>query len=156
MSPAPSPPWPGRFASAPDAAVVYGDIRRWNRVAPIDVVKPSLDRGLHGTRVMPVHHPACFVTNELFQRVGGFDLSFPVFADYDWIRRVVSGGAVLRYCPQVLTNFRLGGVSTMRFAMRERYRVFRANGSGVVAAAATVAYSCVVVLRNRLRQEPAA
>ena len=118
-------------------------------------MKPPLDGGVPGPLVMPVHHPACFVKREVFSRFGGFDLSFPVFADYDWIRRVISGGAELRYCPQVLTNFRVGGVSTVRYAVGERYRVFRASGSGVVAAAATVLYSCGVVLRNRLRRDRA-
>jgi glycosyltransferase len=101
--------------------------------------------------MMPVNHPACFVKKELFDRFGGFDTSYRVFADYDWIRRVVGGGVLLYYCPRVLTNFRLAGVSTMKFATRERYRVFRAHGAGALAAAATVAYSCAVVLRNRFR-----
>ena len=32
-------------------------------------------------------------------------------------RRVINRGAQLHYRPQVLTNFRMGGVSTVRFAV---------------------------------------
>jgi glycosyltransferase involved in cell wall biosynthesis len=141
------------FRLSPEVALVHGDIRRWNRNMPLDVVKSALERGLHNTLAMPFNHPACFVKRELFSHFGGFDhLTYPVFADYDWARRVIDGGVVVRYCPRVLTNFQLGGVSTARFAIRERYRVFRANGGGMLPAWRTVAYSCAVVLRNRLRR----
>ena len=100
---------------------------------------------------MPVHHPATFVRRDVFARHGGFDLSYRYFADFDWIARVVSAGTRLHYCPVVLTNFTLGGVSTVRFALEERYRVLRANGVGVGAAMWTAFYNCGVVLRNRLR-----
>jgi hypothetical protein len=46
----------------------------------------------------------------------------------------------------------MGGVSTTRVAIRELYRVFRANGAGMLSASWTVGYSCGVVLRNRLRR----
>lgn len=139
------------FKASPDASIVHGDIRRWHRDKPIDVVKPSFDRGFHGTRVMPVHHPACFAKRDVFSRFGGFDTSYQLFADYDWVRRVVRGGAVLRYCPRVLTNFTVGGATTQRLALREQYRVFRANGVGTLAALGTVGYTFAVKIRNRLR-----
>jgi glycosyltransferase involved in cell wall biosynthesis len=140
------------FRDAPHAGIVHGDVRRWTGTTVVDIVKPSLDRGLHGTLVMPFNHPACFVRKEVYGRLGTFDLAYPLFADYDWARRVVKAGVVFHYLPRVLTNFRFGGVSTMRFAVRERYRVFRANGASAVSAWRTVAYSCAVVLRNRLRR----
>jgi glycosyltransferase involved in cell wall biosynthesis len=139
------------FREAELASVVHGDVRRWVRDAQLDVVKPPEGRGVHGTVVMPVHHPACFVRRSVFEQFGGFDTTYRIFADYDWILRVVGGGAILQYCPKVLTNFRVGGVSTMRFAVAERYRVLRAGGAGVLAACRTVAYSCGAVLRNRWR-----
>ncbi len=137
--------------TVPDAALVHGDVRRWVGDRAVDVVKPSLDRGLHGTLVMPVNHPATFTRRDVFSRVGTFDLAYRLFADYDWARRVIRAGMPMHYCPAVLTNFAVGGLSTMRYAIGERYRVFRANGATVFAAARTVAYTCAVVFRNRLR-----
>ena len=140
------------FRLSPEAGIVHGDVRRWSGTTLVDVVKPSLDLGFHGTLVMPINHPACFVRREVFSRFGAFDPSYRIFADYDWVRRLIKAGVVLQYVPEVLTNFRFGGVSTMRFAVRERYRVFRANGASALSACSTVAYSCVVVLRNRFRR----
>lgn len=140
------------FRDAPAAGIVHGDVRRWTGTTPVDVVKPSLGNGFHRTLVMPINHPSCFVRRDVFGRFGTFDLAYPLFADYDWAWRVVNAGVVFHYLPRVLTNFRFGGVSTMRFAIRERYRVFRANGAGVLSAWRTVAYSCAVVLRNRFRR----
>ncbi len=140
------------FSAFPDAGIVHGDVRRWAGTMAVDVVKPSLDRGFHRTLVMPINHPSCFVRKDVFARFGTFDLAYPLFADYDWARRVVKAGVVFHYLPRVLTNFRFGGVSTMRFAVRERYRVFRANGASAASAWKTVAYSCAVVLRNRFRR----
>jgi glycosyltransferase involved in cell wall biosynthesis len=140
------------FREAPHAGVVHGDVRRWTGTTVVDVVKPTLDRGFHGTLVMPINHPSCFVRKEVFGRFGTFNLAYPLFADYDWARRVVKAGVAFHYVPRVLTNFRFGGVSTMRFAVRERYRVFRANGASALSALRTVVYSCAVVLRNRFRR----
>jgi glycosyltransferase involved in cell wall biosynthesis len=140
------------FRVSPEAGIVHGDVRRWSGTTLVDVVKPSLDLGFHGTLVMPINHPASFVRREVFGRFGAFDVSYRIFADYDWVRRLIKAGVVLRYVPAVLTNFRFGGVSTMQFAVRERYRVFRANGASALSACTTVAYSCGVVLRNRFRR----
>jgi glycosyltransferase involved in cell wall biosynthesis len=139
------------ISAVPDARIIHGDIRRWVSGVPIDVVKPTLGRGFHGTLKMPVHHPATFAHRDVFTRVGTFDLAYRVFADYDWARRVVRAGTVLHYCPAVLTNFAMGGVSTTRVAAAELYCVFRANGASVFAAVLAVAYSCAVAFRSRLR-----
>jgi glycosyltransferase involved in cell wall biosynthesis len=146
---------PSALATVARAFHEVPGVRRWTAVAPLDVVRPPTGRRRKGAVTMPVHHPACFVTRNVFDRVGGFNLTFPVFADYDWVMRVVADGAEFHYCPTVLTNFRLGGVSTMRFAWRERYRVVRAHGCSVLSAWYTVAHSCAAVLRNRLRRADA-
>ena len=137
------------FRVSPGVSIVHGDIRRWNHGEPIDIVKPSGQQPNGGQLAMPFHHPASFVRQELFERFGGFDTTFRIFADFEWMNRVVKGGALLRYCPQVFTNFQIGGLSTMRCAARERYRVFRTVGAGSLRAAAATGYGCAAVLRNR-------
>ena len=139
------------FRESPEASVVHGDVRRWLRASPHDIVKSTRARRGQSVLRISVNHPACFVRRDVFARFGGFDLTYPMCADYDWIERVIRGGAVLRYVPHVLTNFAMGGVSSTRFIIRERYRVRRANGAGILPAAGWVARSCAVVLRNRWR-----
>jgi glycosyltransferase involved in cell wall biosynthesis len=138
------------FRSAPHADIVHGDIRRWVDGAPMDVVRPPAGGGPWQRVLMPLNHPACFVRRDVFARFGRFDTSYRIFADYEWARRVINRGAQLHYRPQVLTNFRMGGVSTVRFAVKERYRVYRASGVGLFSTATAISYSCAAVLRNRL------
>ena len=136
--------------SAPDADVVHGDIQRWIDGAPLDVVRPPGGTGLWQRVLMPLNHPACFARRDVFTRFGRFDTSYRIFADFEWARRVINRGARLHYLQRVLTNFRMGGVSTVRFAVTERYRVYRASGIGLFATATAISYSCAGVLRNRL------
>ena len=139
------------FRATPQASIVYGDIRRWHLGKPLDVVKPSSIRANRGQLAMPFHHPASFARRELFERFGMFDITYRIFADFEWISRVAKGGAILHYHPRVFTNFQIGGLSTMHCAVRERYRVFRAIGVGPLRAAAATGYGCAAVLRNRIR-----
>lgn len=140
------------FEQLPESDIVHGDVHRWAGAKSLGIARPPQGRAATSTLVIPLNHPACFVRREVFDDVGLFDLSYPVFADYDWVRRVVRAGKTLTYCPEVLTNFRVGGVSTMRIAWRERYRVFRANGASVLSAWRTIGYTSMVVLRNHLRR----
>ena len=134
----------------PESSIVHGDIRRWDDSGPLDVVKPASTHATGGRWAMPLHHPASFARRELFSHFGGFDTSYRIFGDFEWISRVVRGGAALHYYPQVLTNFRVGGLSTTRCSPGERYRVFRAAGANPVHALAAMSYGCAAVLRNRL------
>ena len=138
------------FGAYPDSSIVHGDIRRWGQNGPLDEVRPAAVRRSGAWFAMPLHHPASFVRRELFERFGGFDTTYRIFGDFEWISRVLRGGARLHYCPHVLTNFEVGGLSTMRCSPKERYRVFRAAGANPLGALAAVSYGCAAVLRNRL------
>lgn len=139
------------FVAAPDVGIVHGDERIWRGERAVRVVKPPLSRplGAVDALLLPVNHPATFVRRDVYRRCGGFDLRYRTCADYDWIRRVQAAGVQFEYLPHILTNFSIGGVSTFRFLVGERYRVRRAHGAGRLAAAAWVARTCLVVAKNR-------
>lgn len=143
------------FSAHPDASIVHGDIRRWDSVGPLNVVKPATTEPTGCDWAMPLHHPASFARRQLFTRFGPFDTTYRIFGDFEWISRVMRGGALLHYCPRVLTNFRVGGLSTMRCSPAERYRVFRAAGANPVRALVAVSYGCAAVMRNRLNAKRA-
>lgn len=75
-------------------------------------------------------HQVVFARRALFQRVGGFDLAYPVNADYDWLLRAFSGGARTRYLNRDIAYFADGGFHTQqglahereRFAIKTKYR----------------------------------
>lgn len=60
-------------------------------------------------------HATFFVSSEVYKKYGAFDLSVPVLADYDFYSRCVRDGAILRGVDRVISNFRLGGISSSFF-----------------------------------------
>ena len=61
---------------------------------------------------MPLQHPAVFVTKAVYERLGGFDLSFPHIADYDFIWRCYAdGGVKFLFVDSVVSYMREGGAS---------------------------------------------
>jgi glycosyltransferase involved in cell wall biosynthesis len=57
-------------------------------------------------------HPAFFARRSVYERLGTFDTSFRIAADYDWLLRVLaSGGVQPAYIPEVLVKMRWGGAS---------------------------------------------
>ena len=130
-----------RFAD-PSVRLVYGDleyvakadlgrvIRRW--------VSCSFTSGLLRQGWMPPH-PTLFVHREAYRAVGGYDTSYRIAADYDFVLRYFRRcGQQSRHVPRVLVRMRVGGASNRSLSnvMRktsEDYRILRANGVGGVA-----------------------
>lgn len=91
-----------------DCDVLYGNVLRVPRQ---DVYDGPFDLGKLLTR--NICHQAIFYRRELFHRLGGFDLRFPVLADWEFNLRCMLDQAVrFRHVDEVVARFRLGGVST--------------------------------------------
>lgn len=75
---------------------------------------------------MPFGHPGLAVTRRLFQDLGGFDTSYRIAADYDFILRMLlqgTRGAVLK---SSFATFRAGGVSEdMERSEKEKIEIWR-------------------------------
>ncbi len=67
-----------------------------------------------------ITHPTCFVTKGAYQALGLFDLSYRSAADYDLMLRFWRSQKVV-FTPilRVLSNFRLGGMSSSQKGVRE-------------------------------------
>jgi glycosyltransferase len=122
----------------PAVEAAYGDLdyvtqdatrvlRRW-RSGPYG--RSRLARGW-----MPPH-PAFFARRSVYERLGAFDTSFRIAADYDWLLRVLGSGAVHpAYIPEVLVKMRWGGASNRSLARllrksREDLLALRRHGIG--------------------------
>lgn len=118
---------------------VYGDLDYVSSNDPLRIVRswrssqfvPSmLARGW-----MPPH-PSLFLKREIFERLGPYDISFRIAADYEAILRYFSSEPFYtRHIPDVLVKMRLGGVSnqSLRHIMlksSEDLRALRKNGIG--------------------------
>lgn len=74
-----------------------------------------------------ITHPTCFVTKEAYDRFGMFNTRYRSAADYDLMLRYWETQQVV-FTPvmKVMSNFRLGGISSSQVGVREnamiRYR----------------------------------
>ncbi len=57
-------------------------------------------------------HPSLYVKREIYEKIGNFDSSLKIAADYDFMLRTIKSGATLSYIPKTIVKMRAGGVST--------------------------------------------
>jgi glycosyltransferase len=82
---------------------------------------------------MPAH-PTFFLKKSVYEKHGGFDLSFRIAADYDFMLRVLGDESLsFSYLPEVITKMRVGGMSNRSLKnilqkSREDYRAIKKNG----------------------------
>jgi glycosyltransferase involved in cell wall biosynthesis len=74
-------------------------------------------------------HPATFVRKRAFDRVGKFDTSYRIAADYDHIVRCFTAPVSTRFVDVIVSRMRMGGLSEDRFMLscRERKAVIRSH-----------------------------
>lgn len=129
----------------PAVEAVYGDLVYVRREDPERVVRHWRAGEFTPERLawgwMPPH-PTLYVRRPLYQRLGGFDASYRIAADYEHMLRVLRGlrGRVV-YLPETLVRMRTGGASNRSLGnvLRksfEDYRALRANGVGGAGALA--------------------
>ncbi len=70
-------------------------------------------------------HPALFAKKELYIKYGGFDMSYQIAADIDWVMKVCLNGANVLCVEDYFTYFSDGGVSFRKRykALEEQYQV---------------------------------
>lgn len=125
-----------------DIEAVYGDLLYVMRDDPEQVVRYwkagmfSLGQLRQGW--MPPH-PTFYARRSLYERLGVFDTSYRIAADYECMLRFLRSGIKVVYVPQVLVRMRLGGASnrSLKNILRkslEDYRVLKANKIGGMGA----------------------
>lgn len=75
-----------------------------------------------------IQHPTCFVPQKLYKTYGNYLTTYRVSADYDLILRYVKAGVKFSFIETIITNFRLGGLSSLPQAEKEMYRVRMKHG----------------------------
>lgn len=76
-----------------------------------------------------ITHPTCFVTSKAYEELGVFDLKYRSAADYDLMLRFFESQKVV-FTPihRVLSNFRLGGMSSTQVGVRENAKIRYKHG----------------------------
>ena len=135
----------GKIAAAfedPDVGAVYGDlvyVRSDNLERVIRYWKSGgFDHAALRRGWMPPH-PTFYARRSVYERLGGFNQSYKIAADYDCMLRFLGhGGIHVAYIPEVLVRMRLGGESnrSLNNIIRkslEDYRAIRENNIGGLA-----------------------
>jgi glycosyltransferase involved in cell wall biosynthesis len=111
----------------PDTGIAHADARRYRRgeSTPCAIWRNRPEWLL--PILMPHVHPACFVRRTVYQQIGGFDPSYTVAMDYDFLWRCKVSGVKSVKLPDLLANFELGGLanSHRKQARLEMYRIAR-------------------------------
>lgn len=132
----------GRIAkifSDPAVDAVYGDLVYTKKDAAETVVRYWRSGEFSASGLlkgwMPPH-PTLYVRKAVYDRLGLFDTSYRIAADYDFILRLLTTkGIQIRYIPEVLVCMRLGGASNRSLKnllqkSLEDYRALKRNGVG--------------------------
>lgn len=144
-----------------DMDAVYGDlvfvnpentnhiVRQWKGS---QYVSGAFMKGWHPA------HPTFYARKELFEKLGSFDITFEVSADFELMFRFLEKGhAKSRYIPQTFVKMRLGGESTGSIKKiiqgnKNVLRAFRKNGYKVPRfyLARRLAPKAINLIRNKL------
>lgn len=118
---------------------LYGDLLYVQTNNPEKTVRywksGHFKHGLLNMGWMPPH-PTVYFKRNLISKVGFFDTTFKIAADYDWILRcLICKDINVFYLPKVLVRMRIGGASNKSIKniynkTREDYRAIRNNGVG--------------------------
>ena len=106
--------------------LIYGRLERWDDELDYRDVIGAEVKGRAMLYGMRCHHQTIFCRREAFDRIGRFDLTYRIAADYDWAVRAFQRADVSkRYVPVVVATMRRGGVSDVRYldSVRERWRI---------------------------------
>ncbi|SCY17194.1 glycosyltransferase family 2 protein [Paracoccus tibetensis] len=127
----------------PAVGAVYGDLDYVSASDPTKIVRHWKSGNFSKNRLrwgwMPPH-PTLFLRRDVFVRLGSYDTSYRIAADYDAILRFLGkGGVRARYIPEVLVKMRVGGESNKSLdrvirKSREDYRALRSSGMGGAGA----------------------
>lgn len=93
------------IANNPEAEIIYGGVEFLSPGSgSLLVDHTSLAQTM-------IAHPSCFVSKHTYDKLGTFNASFKIAADYDFMLRAFNAGAVFHNTRETLAKYRPGGAS---------------------------------------------
>jgi glycosyltransferase involved in cell wall biosynthesis len=96
-------------------------------------IKNGLDYYLERTsqdfvseRMIP--HPTTFVSKDIYEKYGAYDLKYKYSSDLEWVLRLVKCQVPFRHLDDIIANFRIGGASETLKADRESLSILKSYG----------------------------
>jgi len=121
---------------------VYGDLVYVRKDDPSRIVRTWKAGSYTPSRLargwMPPH-PTFYARRSVYERLGKFDTSFRIAADYDCMLRFLKAGIRVAYIPHLQVRMRVGGASNKSLAniikkSSEDFRALRKNDVNAVVA----------------------
>lgn len=105
-----------RLSAQPECGLVFGDVV----VTDKDRDQYRSHQSVRTNRLgfEPLCHQATLARRELFDRIGGFDLSYRISADLDWFMRCAAVGVTFQYVPKLISLYAAGGESDKQSMLR--------------------------------------
>jgi len=114
-----------------NSAVYCGNINLYNHDTFFKIRRSRIKLLTFGMYIM---HPSIFVKKQVYDDIGGFDESFKVAMDFDFMLRVKQSKKYpIKYIDSVITNMRMDGTSSDITKMHnEEILVFKKNLNGIL------------------------
>jgi glycosyltransferase involved in cell wall biosynthesis len=123
-----------------DADVLHGDIILLN-----NDIQTRMQPEIHKMMQQPsVFHPTCFVKKQVYLKIGAFNTSYKISADYDFLLRSLKSNFKFEYIPHVLTYFRPGGMSASCASNLEGYKIMKFHQTGYHTAVIWRTIKCYI------------
>ncbi|MBD2125777.1 glycosyltransferase [Microcoleus sp. ZQ-A2] len=97
------------FQENEDIDIVYSPIDNYFEGKYLNTFRPGDLENL--VFKFTINHPSCFVKKSVYARVGLFDLSYSIAADYDFVLRAYTSGVKFHYIDTPLVSYSLNGMS---------------------------------------------
>jgi len=113
----------------PELDYLFGSVNMYDGETLSYIFKPRISQYRYH---MPLPHPTLFVKPKILLKVG-FDLKYKIIADYDFIIKIIKQDLKYKNIEKVITNFRVGGVSSILSSEKEHFNLAIAHFSLGVA-----------------------
>lgn len=104
--------------------ILHGLMRQLRNGKEYGVILTSADF-LHEKMIQ---HPSCFVTRDVYRKIGLFNTKYKYVADSEFMMRAYEAGVIFKPVYHVIANFEEGGVSESAAAQIEGFRLSRKRG----------------------------
>ncbi|MDR2057894.1 MAG: glycosyltransferase [Dysgonamonadaceae bacterium] len=100
------------YSENKDTGIFHGNMNMLNEDGTFfKLKKPNTDLS-ELYKGISLFHPTFFVTSAVYKKIGLYDARFKISADFDFALRCYRAKVKFFYMDQVITNFRLGGLSS--------------------------------------------
>ena len=112
------------------ADIIYGGMTKLRSINQKEYFKEVLPDLSKMERTMGIFHPSTFVSRKVYEELNGYDETYRLSSDYDFLLRAYKKQYSFQEIKASLAVFRIGGVSNMNCdSFKEGYQILLKNNS---------------------------